>query len=78
MFVLPEMSSAVVAERRRALMAQADRRRLERAARRGRTADPAAGPAAATTPAVRPVRAVRNPSTAATLGQCGRSGAPAR
>jgi len=63
MFLHPEMSGAIVAERRRTLMAQADRHRLVTALRRGRKAEPD------------PVRDTRTP---ATLGGCGRSVAPAR
>jgi hypothetical protein len=59
----PEMSFAIVADRRQALVAQADRHRLLSSLRRERKA--------------RQVP-VRNTRTAATLGECERNVAPAR
>jgi hypothetical protein len=63
MFVHPEMSYAIVTDRQHALVAQAERHRLLSALRRDRKS-----------------RAVpvRDSRTAATLGGCERSVAPAR
>jgi hypothetical protein len=63
MFIHPEMSYAIVADRRQALIAQAERHRLLSSLRRDRKTR--AGP-------------VRDTRTAATLGGCERSAAPAR
>lgn len=61
-----ELSAIAAVDHQRALLAQADRYRLLAAVRRGRRERKTAS------------AAVRDTSTAATLGGCGRSVAPAR